>query len=152
LVPAVSRIEGFCKIKGYKATIYVDDITISGYNNPKDDLKMFEKILNEYGFNIKKEKIVYSNNRGKQEVTGVIVNKKLNLDRDQIKALRSHIHIIRKYGPEALIEKGVSNSKGEEIHDSIKLKNCITGSLNYVKSINPERANRLKRDCDCIEW
>jgi hypothetical protein len=85
-------------------------------------------------------------------VTGVIVNKKLNLDRKEYKKLRAHIHIYKKYSPEALIEKGFLNSDGEIILDSIKLKNCIAGRLNYFKSINPERANRLKIDFDCIQW
>ena len=68
----------------------------------------------------------------RQEVTGVIVNYKLNVYRSYIKKLRVLLHMVKKYGYEKANE--IYNQK-EQSDKQKDLKSTIAGKLNYLKMI-----------------
>jgi len=74
---------------------YADDITFSGYRRIFDD-KFFSElgkiIVRKNNFRIKKTKTRIQTRSNRQEVTGVVVNDKLNVNRTYVRNLRALIH------------------------------------------------------------
>jgi RNA-directed DNA polymerase len=74
---------------------YADDITFSGYRKIFDK-RFFSELGNILGkkhhFRIKKTKTRIQNRNNRQEVTGIVVNDKLNINRTYIRNLRALIH------------------------------------------------------------
>lgn len=81
-------------------TRYADDLTFSYNNNfpPKEVIDSVIKILGKYGFkpNHNKIKVLRKNNR--QEVTGLVVNEKVNLKREFRYNLKALFHNFNKKG------------------------------------------------------
>jgi RNA-directed DNA polymerase len=74
---------------------YADDITFSGYRKiyNGDFFSELGKIIGKKNhFRIKKSKTRIQNRNQRQEVTGVVVNEKLNVNRKYVRELRSMIH------------------------------------------------------------
>jgi RNA-directed DNA polymerase len=74
---------------------YADDITFSGYRrifNEKFFSDLGKIIRGKHNYRIKKSKTRIQSRQNRQEVTGVIVNEKLNVNRTYIRNLRALIH------------------------------------------------------------
>jgi RNA-directed DNA polymerase len=74
---------------------YADDITFSGYRRIFNDTLFTELgmiIGKKHHFLIKKTKTRLQSRNNRQEVTGVVVNEKLNVNRKYIRNLRALIH------------------------------------------------------------
>ena len=82
--------------KKYKQdfTRYADDITFSGYRAIYDKYFFGElnRIIKKEGFKIKYSKTRIQSKNKRQEVTGVVVNDKLNINRQYVRNLRAMIH------------------------------------------------------------
>jgi len=65
--------------------------------------------------------------------------------------MRYTLHICKKYGPANIIGK-VTDSKGRKIETVERLKNNLRGKLNYIKNINPKKANNLMIVFNDIRW
>lgn len=131
-----------------KYTRYADDITISttrltmpieiAYINKENEVKLsenIEKIISENSFYINKNKtkIMYLNYR--QEVTGLIVNEKVNVPKTFIKKLRSELNYYKhkkykEYGRKLLNLEITDEEKIKEI-----CRKHIAGKLNYLKMV-----------------
>lgn len=91
--------------KKYKLhyTRYADDLTFStnekefGNNESKFELEL-TKLINESGFEINKEKTRLQYYYSRQEVTGLTVNKKVNVNKQFIKLTRAMAHELYKTG------------------------------------------------------
>lgn len=93
---------------------YADDITIStrvktfpaffgSYDETNRKFILsnkFKKIFKNNVFFINDDKIRYQTNKERQVVTGLIVNKKLNINRLYLKKIRATLHSIEKFGIE----------------------------------------------------
>ncbi|MCE2711433.1 MAG: reverse transcriptase family protein [Cryomorphaceae bacterium] len=74
---------------------YADDLTFSGYRKIFNNTFFSELgriIGKKHHFRIKKSKTRIQNRNNRQEVTGVVVNDKLNVNRKYIRELRALIH------------------------------------------------------------
>lgn len=152
LSPVTKRVEGLFKKQGLKPTALVDDVTISGHKNPNNFIKTTEKIVKEAGFRIKPEKTHSFHSSNQQKVTGVVVNKKLNIDKDYFKEIRTHLHICKKFGPSKLLLREIVNRKNENIETLSALKSNLRGRLAYIKNINPLKAEKLINTFEAINW
>jgi retron-type reverse transcriptase len=129
------RIQKLCDQHSITFTFYQDDLTISGgYRIPKL-VNLFTTIMKQEGFELhhlpKKKKpmprIV------KQEVTGYVVNHKVNIPKDYYRKLRMTIHLCKVKGIEAIA--------GEIPVE--KFRQSLIGSIQYVIEVNPTRGNKL---------
>ncbi|MHB1419863.1 MAG: reverse transcriptase domain-containing protein [Bacillota bacterium] len=88
---------------------YADDISISTLNNEfplastngDNTLEISSELINlieKNGFKINKEKSRLGNNSNRLEVTGLIVNNKVNVPRKYIRQIRAMLHAWEKYG------------------------------------------------------
>ena len=146
---------------GYKYTRYADDITFSS-NKIEISKEIFfkdnegvlhagsilKRIIKENGFEINQEKVSFANRFEHQEVTGLVVNEKVNVRYSYVKNLRSMlfkvlsqgifdtaIQYIEKYAakvPDLVL--GAKNDRKSEIVEKWFLE-VIKGKLLYLKMI-----------------
>ncbi|WP_373220196.1 retron St85 family RNA-directed DNA polymerase [Blautia obeum] len=85
-------------------TRYADDLTFSGDFNEGDLIKNVQRIANRQGFRIKEEKTRVRRRNQRQEVTGIVVNEKMQVSRELRRQIRSDLYYIQKYGLDSHIE------------------------------------------------
>lgn len=144
-------------LNGYY-TRYADDITLSS-NSPKFHSYFFpdgnvelldvENIIVKNGFEINRMKITYSNKYKRQEVTGLIINEKLNVRREYIKIIRALLYRIGKYGVYKTANfyidnlctniptkiQNIKNSENNEVAISNYFCNVMKGKISYLSYI-----------------
>ncbi len=86
--------------KSYKLhySRYADDLTFSG-SKPVFDKRFFSalnKIVRSSGYELKQSKTRIQSKNMRQEVTGLVVNDKINVNRQYIRELRAMIHLVHK--------------------------------------------------------
>lgn len=132
-------------------TRYADDITFSTNSDrfPSqiaykrfDEVIISNKIIDiisggySTGFRINPKKIKLSKKMFRQEVTGIIVNEKLNINKDYIKKLRAMLYSIRTEGFVFTYKRNFKDkSKITKQKAKSRLFNYIQGKLNYMKMI-----------------
>ncbi len=130
----------FARRSGLKYTRYADDITFSGEcrKMPRSFYAELESILKEEGpFSINNKKTRLQYKSGKQKVTGLVVNKKVNVDRKYIKNVRMLLHIYEKFTPLEANNIFKHNSKtNNKLHQVLRGKiefiGMVKGKNNYV--------------------
>lgn len=123
------RISVFCKLNNIRYTRYADDLTFSGDFNPGMMIKFVKNILVTEGFQLNNKKTRVRLQHQRQEVTGIVVNQKLQAPRKMKRELRQEIHYIEKYGLDSHLEQ-----------NQIKKANYIRhllGIAHYIRHINP---------------
>ena len=84
---------------------YADDLSFSGSYVPQDFYKQISKLVQPYKINAKKTR-VYS--RGtRQQVTGLVVNERVNLPRSQRRVLRAIAHQLQTKGLTSVLQNNV---------------------------------------------
>ncbi|MCI5166734.1 MAG: hypothetical protein D3903_11725 [Candidatus Electrothrix sp. GM3_4] len=109
-----SQLIRLAKKNGCYYTRYADDLTFSTTKKTfplslaeKDGNqrvtvgKKLEKIIGENGFKVNPEKVCLQSQYGHQEVTGLTVNKKVNVKRKSVRQVRAMLHAWEKYRYEA---------------------------------------------------
>ena len=131
---------------------YADDISFSSmhnvYQRDGEFFKELKKTINNQGFELNDKKTRLLNDGERQEVTGLIVNEKVNINRSYIRKLRSILHVWEKDGyekaysyfyPHYKREKGYIK-KGEPI-----MENVIEGKLNFMRMVRGENDEIYKK-------
>ena len=120
----------YCLDKKLRYTRYADDLTISGDVNIGEIIYLVDRELRYLDLkrNIKKMSVMRRGNR--QKVTGIIVNDKLQLDREYRLKIRQELYYIKKYG----IDSHLSHI-GEERGNYIS---HLLGKISYCLFINPK--------------
>lgn len=115
-------------------TRYADDITLS--SNILDVNKTIldiTKILKKHGFKVNKEKTRVLKQNKSQKVTGIVVNKKINVPKKIKKELRQEMYYIKKFG---LIEH--MNKVGISNETTFKYICRLLGKINFVITIEKD--------------
>lgn len=127
---------------GLKYTRYADDITFSSmhnvYQSNSDFLKELQRIITEQGFHIKETKTRLQKDGYRKEVTGLLVNDKVNVQKRYIKQLRMWLYYWETYGYERLQNYFVQHyvaEKGNSVKGKPDMINVIDGKLNYLKMV-----------------
>ncbi|MBI9054767.1 MAG: RNA-directed DNA polymerase [Bacteroidales bacterium] len=94
------RITKYCLKKNVKYSRYADDLSFSSNLDVFDKafIKGLTIIVKKEGFKINKEKTRMNSNMERQQVTGIIVNEKLNVKRDYIQKVRAMLNNWEKGG------------------------------------------------------
>ena len=133
------KINGLAKKLNFSYTRYADDMTFSANEeNSKNVSRLLyftKKIIESEGFVIHPDKIHIMRKGMQQKVTGVVVNEKLNIDRNELRKFRALLHNIEKNGWQ-------DQKWGKAIH----VINAIEGYINYVYMVNPEKGIVLKHN------
>ena len=151
------RLTGVAKRFGLNYSRYADDITFSSsHNSFKNQMGELEsiysqnstfkkellKVIHEQNFHIKESKVRLQKRGYKQEVTGIIVNNKINVSRTYIKNLRHLIYFWEKFGFEKASElflKKYILDKGHLKKVKPNMAMVIDGKLLYLKMVKGDR-------------
>ncbi len=127
---------------GLKYSRYADDITFSSmhnvYHKDGDFIKELHRIIATQGFHIKESKVRLQRPGYRQEVTGLIVNEKVNVTKRYIKRLRMCLYLWEHYGyikAEQIFIKDYIGDKGHLIKSKPNMANVIWGKLEYLKMV-----------------
>jgi len=135
-------LSGVAKRFGLKYSRYADDITFSSMHNvyqPESDfLKELHRIITEQGFHIKESKTRLQKEGHRQEVTGLLINEKVNVQKRYIKQLRMWLYYWESYGYERaygfFIQQYLAD-KGNIVKGIPDMANVIGGKLDYLKMV-----------------
>ncbi|MBK7573344.1 MAG: RNA-directed DNA polymerase [Bacteroidetes bacterium] len=132
-------------------TRYADDITYSSNQNKfsAEFESKLQEIIHEEGFEINSNKTRLQDFKRRQEVTGLIVNRKVNLNIEFIKQVRFWLYVWEKFGYASFHErlssdyiKSGNTSKRKGGHPL----NVLRGKINFISMV------RGKEDSTVIQF
>lgn len=134
------KIGSYCEKRNISYTRYSDDLTFSGNFNVKDLIKNVNKLLYECNFRLNKKKIKVVSKKTRQQVTGIVVNEKVNIRRNYKRKIRQEMYYIKKHDLKSHL-KNIEYKNDEKTY----LLNLL-GRINHVYNItkNPEFYNYKK--------
>lgn len=92
------ELGAWCKMNGIAYTRYSDDMTFSGDFIPRVVIRKVRKMLYKLGLKLNNHKIRVISSSQRQCVTGIVVNKKMQVASSYRKKIRQEIYYIKKYG------------------------------------------------------
>ena len=98
-------IINFCTSRGIRYTRYADDLTFSGDFNPGEIIRYVESVLSHTQFKINAAKTKVLTKAKRQQVTGVVVNQKIQVSRDYRNKIRQEVYYCIKYGVEEHLKR-----------------------------------------------
>ena len=134
---------------GLTYTRYADDITFSSNHNVyyanSDFYRELVRIIELFGFKINNKKTRLQHCTQKQEVTGLTVNKDVNVNRKWYKEIRGILHIWEKYGKYAALNSfypRYHSNHGLSHHGEADIENIVYGKLCFLKMVLGENNPR----------
>jgi len=127
---------------GLKYTRYADDITFSSLHNVYQEdgefLSELKRIISEQNFHIKESKTRLQKDGYRKEVTGLLINEKVNVQKRYIKQLRMWLYYWERYGYEkasSFFSKQYFSDKGHIKKGKPDMTSIISGKLDYLKMV-----------------
>ncbi|MCX7417960.1 MAG: reverse transcriptase family protein [Planctomycetia bacterium] len=139
------RLSGLIKKFGGNYTRYADDLTISGNDDFRYALRcvipLTEQIVRSerFSLNHRKRKVIRRGRR--QLVTGVVVNQKTNIRRDEFDLLKAILNNCVKLGP---------STQNRDAHEDFAAH--LRGRIAFVGQLNQARGEKLLRLFEQIDW
>lgn len=132
------RLQNMADEMGFVYTRYADDLTFStSGENKKNICNVLNKtaaIVAHEGLEIHPAKTRVLRQSRQQEVTGIVVNQKLSIDRKAIKRFRAVLFQIEKDGPE-----------GKSWNASVDVIASLNGFANYLLMVDPDKGAIYKQ-------
>lgn len=136
------RLAGIAKKHRFTYTRYADDLTFSGPDREasRKILWQVRKVIEEEGFIVHPDKVRTMGTGRRQEVTGLTVNEKPAVSRQDLRAYRALLHQLDTKGPDACTWRGTS--------DRILAK--VSGYRSYLLMVDRERYATLCQKADFL--
>jgi RNA-directed DNA polymerase len=139
------RLANMATIDGFTYTRYADDLTFSASGEATSQicniLKQTQNIVTHEGLTVHPTKTRVLRKSQQQEVTGIVVNEKLTIDRATLKRFRATLHHIEKDG---LADKHWGNGNSDLLAE-------IEGFANYILMVNPDKGKSLAAQVKAIK-
>lgn len=130
LLPLFNEIKIFCEPNSISVTFYVDDITLSGKHDiVLKSMNKIIQIIQKHGYAIKNKKIRKMPASQKQKVNGVLVNKKISKEMEEIELIRTMI---------------INTAHSNKIFLIKKEKESIMGKIQYIKQLSEKKGKKLE--------
>jgi len=148
------KLSGLAKRFNATYSRYADDLTFSAevnifqLNDFKSELKRI--ICDSQKFEIQEAKTRIQHKSFRQEVTGIVVNQKLNVTKQYIKKVRMYLYLIERYGLEKATLNYVRDTKKDRPNksvESINLRNILNGKIQYLQMVRGKEDSVSK----CLE-
>jgi hypothetical protein len=137
------RLQGMCLKHGFNYTRYADDLTFSAPPGKREAAAMFlarvRHIVTEEGFAVNPKKGRVQRSGGRQSVTGIVVNHKPGVPREEVRRLRAILHHARTTGLEAQNREGIPHF---EAH--------LRGKIAYLHMVDPRKAAPLMAELAAV--
>lgn len=136
------RLQGLATKHGFAYTRYADDLTFSGTDTAAVPALLYgaKATVTAEGFNVHPDKTRIMKQGSKQEVTGIVVNQHLSVDRKKLKQFRA---LLFQIGKDGYGDKSWGN--GYNILASIK------SYAHYVRMVNPEKGSQFLEQIAAIQ-
>jgi RNA-directed DNA polymerase len=131
-----ARIAGWAKRHDVVYTRYADDLTLSTKDRAAPVgkyLAFLRRVVADEGFHIHPEKVRVVRRGRRQEVTGVVVNERPGVPRDELRRFRALLYQIDKDGP-----------AGKKWGHSDDVLTAALGFASYVKMVDPVKGESLR--------
>jgi len=137
------RLVSYAAVLGVKYTRYADDLTFSGSADlsTRRLVRAVTTIAQDEGFALNTAKTRVRPAATRQLVTGVVVNSRPGVPREQREQLRAVLHEAAVHGVE------VANRAR---HPDFRAH--LNGRVGWVEAVNPLQGSRLRRQFDTIAW
>lgn len=127
------KVLEICKRYSVDYTRYADDLTFSSnskdfFENFGDFYKEIETLINRNGFKLNGAKYRIQLKNSRQEVTGLIVNNKINIKKEYYKNTRAMVN-------------NIINNNIATLNDNILSLNQLEGRLSFIHSIELYKRN-----------
>jgi retron-type reverse transcriptase len=136
------RLAGMCAKHGWTYTRYADDLTFSG--GREGELRMFiarvRHIVQEEGFALNSRKGRIQRASGRQQVTGIVVNAKPGMPRDEVRRLRAILHAAKKTGLAAQNKENRPNFEA-----------WLRGKIAYLMMIDRKKGAAMLAQLDALK-
>lgn len=133
---------------GFAYTRYADDITFSGDREKTPEIgKLLGKtgnIVRHEGFTVHRDKTRVLHRGRQQEVTGIVVNNKLSVDRKTLRRLRAVLFQLEKDG----IKDKTWKTKGDGSADIIR---AVEGYAHFVAMVDEAKGAALLEKINAIK-
>lgn len=152
--PALANLAAYrldCRLAGLAASLgglysrYADDMAFSGdadfARKRAALLAGVDTIARAEGYRINGRKTRVMFRGGAQRITGLVVNKHVNLPRTEFDRLKAILTNCRRHGPESQNREGVPDFRAH-----------LTGRVAWVEQVNPARGRKLRMVLDGIDW
>jgi len=137
------RLSGFAAKNELVYTRYADDLTFSGKFTPMEQ-RTIEHIMRDEGFAPNEKKLRYLLPDGRQSVTGIVVNAKLNWPRPRRRWLRQEVYYLRRFGVDGHLEaRGIDRSRYKEF---------IYGHVFALRALHRSEGEALLNELDQVDW
>lgn len=132
------ELGNWCDLMNISYTRYSDDMTFSGKFNPSELIAKVRKSLYKLGLELNNDKIHIVYKSSSQNVTGIVVNEKMQVNIKYRNKIRQEIYYIKKFGL-------ISHLKTCNINiDSKRYLNILYGRILYVLQINENDKEFIK--------
>jgi RNA-directed DNA polymerase len=139
------RLAGLARSFNAQYTRYADDLTFSGDEVFQRSLAAFlplvRQIVSQERFRLHAQKTCVQRAGQRQQVTGIVVNSRLNVRRDDYDRLKAILKNCIQYGP---------TSQNRDRHP--EFASHLRGRIAFVSSLNSQRGAKLLALFDQIDW
>lgn len=125
-------------------TRYVDDITFSSDMKVDYLIPTIRTIVEDEGYKVNEGKLRLMNSSQRQVVTGLIVNKKLSVNKKLIIEMQNAIYYCTKYS--------ISEHLKKINCDKLFYKDHVYGIAYYIKMVDNDLGCKYLADLDSIDW
>lgn len=137
------RLKGRLAKRGWVYTRYADDLSFSRKDFTRAELGFvhasIRHVVQDEGFALNPKKGRAQGKGARQDVTGVVVNVKPGVPRDEVRRLRAILHQAKK--------TGLAAQNREQVPD---FRRVLEGKIAYVMMIDRAKGERLKAALDAI--
>ena len=139
------RLSGLARAFGATYTRYADDLTFSGpqalSRSLRDFIPLVSQVIRQERFRVNKAKRQVIRANRALVVTGIVVNRKLNIRRRHYDRLKAVLHNCVRHGPSS------QNRGGHP-----RFAHHLRGRIAYVSQLNAARGEKLLALYNCIDW
>lgn len=137
------RLGGLAKKMGLTYTRYADDVTFSG-DQPLSErigylMARFRHLAQEEGFAVNEKKSRVLRRSTAQVVTGLVVNDRPGVSRDEVRRLRAILHRARTEGLDKQNRENRPNFRA-----------WLLGKISYVSMARPGVGSRLRKEYEAL--
>ena len=140
-----TRIAGLARELGARYTRYADDIVLSGDASLRRWADRIEARIGGFaldeGFVLNHRKTRRVSRGRRQQVCNIVVNERPNLPRDEFDRLKAQLHRCATLGPSTQNRDGLP-----------QWEQHLRGRVAWAAQLNPQKAQRLRRLLDQIDW
>ncbi len=140
------RLSALAGALGMTYTRYADDLALSSPRRHTADelsatIKLITRIATAEGFRINPTKTSIRRAGQRQQLAGIVVNERPNVNRREYERLKATLHNAARFGP-------TSQNRGH--HPQFRAQ--LLGRISWVRQVHPERGDRLLATFADIDW